>query len=131
MAFFSTRWTAGDGVVPYCAGLGVDVVENTETWPIPGFPHHRFSLGWGKQRWDDLPGNQSGKLFMGQFGKRIQVTHLLLKVFTGTVKPKALRCTPVNAQRPTDGTAVPAGLQRIVLGEDLDSFLPALLDRNT
>jgi hypothetical protein len=38
----------------------------------------------------------------------------------------------VNAQRPTDGVAVPAGLQRIVPGEDLDSFpLPASLDRDT
>ena len=38
----------------------------------------------------------------------------------------------MNAQRPTDGIAVPAGLQRIVLGEDLDSFLPpAFLDRYT
>jgi hypothetical protein len=33
----------------------------------------------------------------------------------------------VNAQRFTDGIAVPARLQRIVLGEDLYSFpLPAL-----
>jgi hypothetical protein len=38
----------------------------------------------------------------------------------------------VNPQRSTDGIAVPAGLQGIVLGEDLDSFsLPASLDRDT
>jgi hypothetical protein len=67
----------------------------------------------------------------GHLGKRIQVAHLLLKIFIGTVKPEALSCAPVNAQRPTDGIAVPAGLQRIVLGEDLDSFpLPTSLDRD-
>jgi len=60
------------------------------------------------------------------------VAHLLLKIFIGTVKPKALTCAPVNTQRPTDGIAVPAGLQRIVLGEDLDSFpLPTSPDRDT
>ena len=38
----------------------------------------------------------------------------------------------MNPQRSTDGIAVPAGLQGIVLGEDLDSFsLPASLDRDT
>jgi len=38
----------------------------------------------------------------------------------------------VNAQRSTDGIALPAGLQCIVFGEDLDSFpLPASLDRDT
>ena len=96
-------------------------------------PYHRFSLRlwWQELRWDGLPGNQSGKLVTGHLGKRIQVAHLLLKVFIGTVKPEALSCAPVNAQRSTDGIAVPAGLQRIVLGEDLDSFLPAPLDRNT
>ena len=42
---------------------------------------------------------------------------------------EALSCAPVNTQRSTDGIAVPTGLQRIVLGEDLDSFpLPAPLD---
>ncbi|MGA2608288.1 MAG: hypothetical protein ABSH01_12630 [Terriglobia bacterium] len=57
---------------------------------------------------------------------------LLLKIFIGTVKPEALSCAPVNAQPPTDGVAVPAGLQLIVLGEDLDSFQPpASLDRDT
>src|ERR1019366_255659 len=48
--------------------------------------------------------------------------HLLLNVFTGTVKPEPFSCAPVNSQRPADGIAVPSGLQRIVLGEDLDSF---------
>jgi hypothetical protein len=57
---------------------------------------------------------------------------LLLKIFIGIVKPEALSCAPVNAQRSTHGIAVPAGLQRIVLGEDLDSFpLLASLDRDT
>ena len=38
----------------------------------------------------------------------------------------------MNAQRSTNGIAVPTGLQRIVLGEDLDSFpLFASLDRYT
>ena len=38
----------------------------------------------------------------------------------------------MNAQRPTNGIAVPAGLQHVVLGEDLDPFpLPASLDRDT
>ena len=57
---------------------------------------------------------------------------MVLKIFIGAVKPEALSCAPVNAQRPTDGIAVPAGLQRIVLGKDLDSFPPpASLDRDT
>jgi hypothetical protein len=60
--------------------------------------------------WDGLPGNQADKLVTGHLGKRIQVAHLPLKVFTGTVKPEALSCTPVNAQRSTDGIAVPAWL---------------------
>jgi hypothetical protein len=37
----------------------------------------------------------------------------------------------VNAQRSTDGIAVPAGLQYIVLGKDFDSFMPSLLYRDT
>jgi hypothetical protein len=37
----------------------------------------------------------------------------------------------MNSQRSTDGIAVPAGLQGIVLGEDFDSFPPASLDRDT
>jgi hypothetical protein len=88
---------------------------------------------WGRKlRWHRLPGNQSGKLVTCHLGKRIQVAHLLLKIFIGTVKPEALSCAPVNAQRPTDSIAVPARLQGIVLGEDLDSFpLPASLDRDT
>jgi hypothetical protein len=82
--------------------------------------------------WDGFPGNQSGKLVACHLGKRFQVAHLLLKAFACTVKPEALTCAPVNAQWSTDGIAVPAGLQRIVLGEDLDSFpLPASLDRDT
>ena len=101
------------------------------SWPAHVPPHHKFSLRFWRQelRWDGLPGNQSRKLVAGHLGKRIQVAHLLLKVFTGTVKPEALTCAPVNAQRSADGIAVPAGLQHIVLGEDFDSFrcLPLLI----
>ncbi len=57
------------------------------------------------------------------------MAHLLLNIFIGPVKPEALTCAPVNAQRSTDGIAVPAGLQRIVLGEDFNTLLPALFDR--
>jgi hypothetical protein len=120
--------------VPHCAELGVDVVEDPEFWPTHVPPHLRFSLRIWRQelRRDGLPGNQSGKLVTGHLGKRIQVAHLLLKIFIGTVKPEALSCAPVNAQRSTDSIAVPAGLQGIVLGEDLDSFpLSASLERDT
>jgi hypothetical protein len=82
-------------------------------------------------RWHGLPGNQWRKLLASNFGKRIQVAHLLLKFFTGTLKPEALRCAPVNTQRPTDGIPVPAGRQCIVLGEDFNAFLPAPLNRDT
>jgi hypothetical protein len=131
---FSTGWATGDIVEPDCAELGLDVVEDAETWPTRGSPHHGFRLClWRHElRRDGLPGNQPGKLVTGHLGKRIQVAHLLLKTFTGAVKPKALRCTPVNTQRSTDGIAVPAGLQLVVFGEDLDSFsLLASLDRDT
>ena len=37
----------------------------------------------------------------------------------------------MNTQRSTDGIAVPAGLQHIVLGENLNSFPPASLDWDT
>jgi hypothetical protein len=70
-------------------------------------------------------------LVAGHLGKQIQVAYLLLKVFTGTVKPEALTCTPVNAQWSTDGITIPAGPQSIVLGEDFDAFLPTPLDRDT
>jgi hypothetical protein len=59
---------------------------------------------------DGLPGNQSRKLVTGHLGKRIQVAHLLLKVFIGAIKPEALSSSPVNAQRSPDGIAEPAGL---------------------
>jgi hypothetical protein len=120
--------------VPYGAELGVDVIEDPEFWAAHVSPHLRFSLWlwWNKLRWNGVPGNQSGKLLTLHLAKRIQVAHLLLKIFLSTLKPEALSCAPVNAQRSTDGIAVPAGLQRIVLGEDLDSFpLPASLDRDT
>jgi hypothetical protein len=120
--------------VPDCAELGVDVIEDPEFWPTHVSPYLGFSLRlwWKELRWDGLPGNQSGKLVTGHFGKRIQVAHLLLKIFLGTVKPESLSCAPVNAQWPTDGIAVPTGLQHIMLGENLDSFpLPTSLDRYT
>jgi hypothetical protein len=131
---FGAGWAAGDIVVPHRAELSVDVVEDSEFWPTNVPPYLRFSLRlwWSELRGDSLPGNHSGKLVTGHLGKRIQVAHLLFKIFIGTVKPEALSCAPVNAQRSTDGIAVPAGLQRIVLGKDLDSFLPpASLDRDT
>jgi hypothetical protein len=102
----------------------MDVVEDAEFGPSRGSPYHWFSLRpwWQELRWDGLPGNQSGKLVTGHLGKRIQVAHLLLKVLVGTIKPEALSCTPVNAQRSTDGIAVPARSQEILLGEDFDAF---------
>ena len=130
---FRAGWAAGDIVVPHCAELGVDVLEDPEFWPTHVSPHLRFSLRlwWSELWWDGFPGNQSGKLVTGHLGKQVEVAHLLLKTFIGTVKPEALSCAPVNAQRPTDGIAIPAGLQRIVLGEDFDSFPPpASLDRD-
>jgi len=131
--FFCTGWAPCDGVVPHCAKLGTDVVEDPEFGPTLVPPHYRFSvrLWWQELGWDRLLGNQAGKLVTGHLGKRIQVTHLLLNVFIGTVKPEAFTCSPVNAQRPTDSISVPAGLQDIVLGEDLNAFPPASLDRNT
>jgi hypothetical protein len=67
-------------------------------------------------------------VFTRQLGKRVEVTYLGLYILCGTGKPEALNCASVNAQRSTDGVAISAGLQRIVLGEDLDSFpLPAVL----
>jgi hypothetical protein len=85
--------------VPHCAELGVDVVEDSELRPTPMSPYLQFSLRlwWQELRWDGLAGNQSGKLVTGHLGKRIQVAHLLLKIFIGAVKPEALTCAPVNA----------------------------------
>ena len=113
MPLFGAGWAAGHIVVPPCAELGVDVIEDSEFRPTRVSSHLRFSLRllWQELRWDGLPGNQSGKVVTGHLGERIQVEHLLLKIFIGTVKPEALRCAPVNAQRSTDGIAVPAGLQ--------------------
>ena len=133
MPSFRTGWAASDGVLPHGAEIGVDVVEDAEFGPIYVSPHCWLSIRLWRQelRWHGLPRDQSGKLLTGHLGKRIQVTHLLLKVFIGTVKPEASRCSPVNAQWPTDGIAVPAGLQQVMLGEDLYSFLPAPLDWDT
>jgi hypothetical protein len=100
------------------------VVEDPELSTTRVHPHLRLNprFRWSELRWDGLPGNQSRKLVTGHLGKRIQVAHLLLKVFIGTVKPEALTCATVNAQRPTNGIAVPAGSQEILLGEDFDAF---------
>jgi hypothetical protein len=57
--------------------------------------------------------------------------HLALKICIGTVKPETPMCATVNAQRSTDGIAVPTGLQRVLLGEDFNSVLPAPLDGDT
>jgi len=107
---FRAGWAAGHIVVPHCAKLGVDVVEDAEFWPTRVSPHRQFSLRWNELRWDGLPGYQPRKLLTGHLGKRIQVAHLLLKVFISTVKPEAPTCTTVNAQWSTNGIAVPAGL---------------------
>jgi hypothetical protein len=134
VTLFGAGWAAGHIVVPHCAELGVDVIEDPEFWPIQVSPHLRFSLRlwWSELRWDGLPRNQSGKLVAGHLGKRIQVAHLPLKIFIGIIKPEALSCAPVNTQRSTDGIAVPTRLQSILLGEDLDSFpLLASLDWDT
>jgi hypothetical protein len=113
---------------------GVDVVEDAEFGPTRGSPYRWFSLLlWQHDLgWDGLPGDQSRKLATGHLAKRIQVAHLSLKIFIGTVKPESLTCTPVNAQGTTNGVTVPAGLQHIMLGEDFNPFpLFASLDRDT
>jgi len=111
----------------------LNVIEDAEFWPTHMSPRLRYSLRlcWSELRWDNLPCNQSGKLSACHLGKRIQVAHLLLKILIGAIKPEALGCATVNTQRSTDGIAVPTGLQRIVLGEYLDSFPPASLDGDT
>jgi hypothetical protein len=98
MSPFRTGWTAGHIVVPDGVELGVDVIKYPEFGPSHVRPHDRFSLRlWGQElRWDGLPGNQSGKLLTGHLGKRIQIAHLLLKIFIDTVKPKAFARSPVN-----------------------------------
>ena len=99
MPLFRAGGTAGDVVVARGAEFGVDVVQNPEFEPSHVRPHHWFKLRLWRQelRWDGHPGNQSGKLLSRHLGKRIQVAHLLLKTFTGTVKPEAVSCAPVNA----------------------------------
>jgi hypothetical protein len=116
--------------VPHGAKLGVDVVEDSEFSPTHVSPRFRFSLRlWWQELRHCLAGNQSGKLFTSHLRKRIQIAHLFLNILTGTVKPEALSSSSMNPQRTTDGISVPAGLQGIVLGEDLDSFLPTPFDR--
>jgi hypothetical protein len=96
---FRAGWAPGDIVVPHCAKLGVDVIEDPEVWPSRVSPHFRFSLWlwWLELRWGGLPGNQSGELVTGHLGKQVEVAHLLLEIFIGAVKPEALSCAPVNA----------------------------------
>ena len=132
MSLFGTGWATGNVVVAHCAELCADVVEDTEFGPSRVSPDHRLSVRfwWQELGSDGLPGNQPGKLVTGHLWKRIQVAHLLLKIFIGTVKPEALGCAPVNTQRPTDGIAILPGLQHIMLGEDFNPFLPAPLDRH-
>ena len=124
MPVFRTGWASGNVIVAHCVELSADVGEDPEFWSTRVSTDDGFSLRLWQQElgWNGLPGNQSGKLVTGHLGKRIQVTHLALNIFPSTVKPEALSCAPVNAQRPTDGIAVPAGLQLIVLGEDLNAF---------
>jgi hypothetical protein len=43
----------------------------------------------------------------------LQGSSIDIEIFIGTVKPEALSCAPVNAQRPTDGIAIPAGFHRL------------------
>ena len=109
---FGAGRTASDIVVPHCAELGVDVIEDAKFRPTHVSPYLwlSFRLWWSELRWDGLPRNQSRKLVTCHFGKRIQVTHLLLKIFIGTVKPEALSCAPVNAQGSPYRIAVPANL---------------------
>jgi hypothetical protein len=109
MALFRTGRALGDFVLPNHAKLGVDVVEDSKTWPTRVSPSHPFSLWWGKLRWDGFPGNQSCELIMGHLGKRIQVTHLLLNILIGTIKPEASTRPAVNTQWSTNGTPIPAG----------------------
>ena len=117
----------------HSAEHGVDVVKDSEFCRSHVQPDHTFRLRlWReKLRWDGLPCNQPRKLVAGHLGKRLQVAHLALKILIGAVKPKALSCATVNTQRSTNGVAVPAGLQVVLLREDLDAFpLPAYLDWN-
>src|ERR1039458_7242290 len=95
---FGTGWASGQIVLRDGAEFGIDVVKDTEFRPTLMCPDHRFSvrLWWQELGWVDPPSNQSCKLLTCHLGKRIQVAHLLLKTFTGTIKPKALICSPVN-----------------------------------
>jgi hypothetical protein len=98
--------------VPHCAELGVDVIEDPEFGYARVSPYLQFSLRlwWSELRWDGLPGNQSGKLLTCHLRKRVEVAHLRPDILIGAVKPEALSCASVNAQRSTNGIAVPAGL---------------------
>jgi hypothetical protein len=131
VAFFSAGWTSRHIVVSNRAKAGADVVKDSECSGVSGYVQLRLGFGWRKLRWDCLPGNQPGELLTCHLRKRIEVAHLRPDILIGAVKPEALSCASVNAQRSTNGIAVPAGLQVVLLGEDLDPFsLPALLEGN-
>ena len=131
VAFFSAGWTSRHIVVSDRAKAGADVVKDSECSGMSRSVQLILGFGWRKLRWHCLPGDQPGELLPRHHRKRIEVFHLRPDTLIGAVKPEALACSPVNTQRSTDGIAIPAGLQGIVLGEDFNPFLPAPLDRYT
>jgi hypothetical protein len=131
VAFFGAGWTPRHIVVSNRAKAGADVVKDSESSGVSGYVQLRLGFGWRKLMWHCLSCHQSGQTFTRQLEEGVEVTHLGLDILCGALKPKALMCATVNPQGSTDRIAVPAGLQHIVLGEDLDPFpLPAVLDRN-
>ena len=134
MSIFGAGWASGHIVVADHVKRRADVVEDSKFSPSCLPPHLRFSVPFRLRKLSGhrLPGNQACQVLIGYLGKRVEVGHLGLKIRISTAKPEALTCAAVDAQRSTNGIAIPAGLQGIVLGEDLDSFsLPASLDRDT
>ena len=88
---------------------------------------------FGRTSWGGIafPAIKPSKLFTCDFGNRVEITHLRFDVLFSATKPEALTCATVNAQRSSDGISVPARLQEILLGKDLDAFpLLAVFDRN-
>jgi len=131
MSILGAGWAAGHFVVSNRAKAGADVVKDSECTGVSCYVQLRLGFGWRKLRWDCLPGDQPGELLTCHLRKRIEVRHLRAKLLVSITKPEAFARTSVNAQRSTNGVAVPARLQCLVFGEDLDPFpLPAVLDRN-